>query len=52
LVPAKFGWQNGYGVFSYSRSQLDRFLSMHFEPRRASSNKNLSKGIYQLFEKN
>lgn len=23
-VSGKFAWQNGYGVFSYSRSQLDR----------------------------
>ncbi len=23
-VTGKFSWQNGYGVFSYSRSQLDR----------------------------
>ena len=26
-VPEKFDWQNGYGVFSYSRSHLDRVYS-------------------------
>jgi putative transposase len=23
LLPSKFGWQEGYGAFSYSRSQID-----------------------------
>jgi hypothetical protein len=23
LCPGKFGWQEGYGAYSYSRSQLD-----------------------------
>ncbi|SEJ64952.1 Transposase IS200 like [Cyclobacterium xiamenense] len=26
LVPGKFAWQDGFGAFTYSRSQIDRVV--------------------------
>jgi putative transposase len=26
MVPGRFSWQEGFGAFSYSRSQLDRVV--------------------------
>lgn len=41
LINSHFNWQKGYGVFSYSRSQIDSVIKIYFKSRGSSSKENL-----------
>ena len=52
-IPGKFQWQDGYGAFSYSRSQIDdviRYVSNQEEHHKKASFKEEYLKILQKFE--
>ena len=53
FVKGKFSWQEGYGVFSYSRSQLDRVYQYILNQEKHHQNKTFKEeylGLLQKFE--
>ena len=53
FVQAKFAWQEGYGAFSYGKSQIDnvcKYISNQKEHHRKQTFKNEYSGLLELFE--
>lgn len=45
-VTGRFSWQEGFGAFSYSRSQLGAVDSLHRQPAKAPRPEIISRGIH------
>jgi REP element-mobilizing transposase RayT len=45
-VKGKFNWQEGFGAFSYSRSQIDTVIKYIFNQEEHHKKKTLQRGIY------
>ena len=43
----KFEWQEGYGAFSVSASQVDRTIAYHQQSERASSEANIRRRVHR-----
>jgi REP element-mobilizing transposase RayT len=50
-LPQKFNWQNGYGAFSYSHSQLGRVANYIHNQKEHHKKKSFQKEYIQILEK-
>jgi putative transposase len=50
-VKSKFSWQEGYGVFSYSQSHIDRVIKYVLNQEQHHQKKSFRKEYLQLLEK-
>ena len=49
LTSERFEWQEGYGVFSYSQSQVDRVLNIFRTRKHIIKNKPFGKSIWSFY---
>jgi REP element-mobilizing transposase RayT len=50
-LPKKFNWQDGYGVFSYGHSQIERVYNYILNQEKHHKKKNIQGRIYRIFKK-
>jgi len=51
LAPCRFGWQEGYGAFSYSKSQVNHVVKHILTKEKAHENKSSLDEYKELLEK-
>ena len=49
-VKGKFNWQEGFGAFSYSKSQIDNVIKYILKSEGTSQEKNIQRRIYRILE--
>ena len=50
-VPGKFSWQEGYGVFSYSHSHIDRVIKYIMTQEKRHHRKTFKQEYYEFLKK-
>ncbi len=50
-VKGRFGWQEGYGVFSYSHSHIDKVINYVLNQEKHHQKKNFGQEYHELLEK-
>jgi REP element-mobilizing transposase RayT len=51
FIRGKFGWQNGYGAFSYSRSHIDRIVKYILNQQKPHKTKTFREEYIEFLEK-